>query len=68
MSEAIQSVPLWMMIAGFLLVLGPLVTLHEFGHYLVGRLFGVKADVFSVGFGKASRRSRWADMCSSRAI
>ena len=52
MSEAIQSVPLWMMIAGFLLVLGPLVTLHEFGHYLVGRLFGVKADVFSVGFGK----------------
>ncbi len=52
MPEAIQSVPLWMMIAGFLLVLGPLVTLHEFGHYLVGRWFGVKAEVFSVGFGK----------------
>ncbi|MGB3740294.1 MAG: RIP metalloprotease RseP [Pontixanthobacter sp.] len=47
-----QSVPIWMMIAGFLLVLGPLVTLHELGHYLVGRLFGVKADAFSVGFGK----------------
>lgn len=65
MSDAIQSVPLWMMIAGFLLVLGPLVTLHEFGHYLVGRLFGVKADVFSVGFGKElagvtdKRGTRW---------
>ena len=47
-----DSVPIWMMILGFLLVLGPLVTLHELGHYLVGRLFGVQADAFSVGFGK----------------
>ncbi len=52
MSEAIASVPWWMMILGFLLVLGPLVTLHELGHYLVGRWFGVKAEAFSVGFGK----------------
>ncbi|WP_298465548.1 RIP metalloprotease RseP [uncultured Erythrobacter sp.] len=37
---------------GFLLLLGPLVTVHELGHYLVGRWFGVKADAFSVGFGK----------------
>jgi regulator of sigma E protease len=41
-----------MYVLGFLLVLGPLVTLHELGHLLVGRLFGVKADAFSVGFGK----------------
>ena len=60
-----ESVPVWMMIAGFLLVLGPLVTVHEFGHYLVGRLFGVKADAFSVGFGKElvghtdKRGTRW---------
>ncbi|WP_245228490.1 RIP metalloprotease RseP [Pontixanthobacter sp. CEM42] len=47
-----ESVPIWMMILGFLLVLGPLVTVHELGHYLVGRWFGVKADAFSVGFGK----------------
>jgi regulator of sigma E protease len=40
-----------MWIVGFLLVLGPLVTLHELGHYLVGRWFGVKADAFSIGFG-----------------
>lgn len=40
------------MIVGFLLMLGPLVTIHELGHYLVGRWFGVKADAFSIGFGK----------------
>lgn len=60
-----ESVPVWMMILGFLLVLGPLVTVHELGHYLVGRWFGVKADAFSVGFGKEvygwtdRRGTRW---------
>ena len=60
-----ESVPIWMMVAGFLLVLGPLVTVHEFGHYLVGRLFGVKAEAFSVGFGSElvgrtdKRGTRW---------
>jgi len=50
---------------GFLLLLGPLVTVHELGHYLVGRWFGVKADVFSIGFGKElagvtdRRGTRW---------
>ncbi|RKF22054.1 RIP metalloprotease RseP [Altericroceibacterium spongiae] len=54
-----------MWIVGFLLVLGPLVTLHELGHYLVGRFFGVKADAFSIGFGKEiagftdKRGTRW---------
>ena len=48
----IESPPFWMWIVGFLLVLGPLVTVHELGHYLVGRLFGVRSVVFSVGFGK----------------
>ena len=47
-----ESPPFWMYIAGFLLMLGPLVTLHELGHLLVGRFFGVKAEAFSVGFGK----------------
>ena len=53
------------MMLGFVLLLGPLVVLHEFGHYLVGRLFGVRADAFSVGFGKEligrtdRRGTRW---------
>lgn len=36
----------------FALVLGPLVFVHEMGHYLAGRLFGVKAEIFSIGFGR----------------
>lgn len=36
----------------FLLVLGPLVFVHEYGHYIVGRWCGVKADTFSIGFGR----------------
>ena len=47
-----ESPPVWMYFVGFLLLLGPLVTVHELGHYLVGRWFGVKAEAFSVGFGK----------------
>lgn len=47
-----ESPPFWMYILGFLLLLGPLITLHELGHYLVGRWCGVKADVFSIGFGR----------------
>lgn len=36
----------------FLLALGILIVVHEFGHYLVARLCGVKVLRFSVGFGK----------------
>ena len=52
-------------LVGFALVLGPLVFIHEFGHYLAGRMLGVRADVFSIGFGKEllgwtdRRGTRW---------
>ena len=36
----------------FLLALGILIVVHEFGHYGVARLCGVKVLRFSVGFGK----------------
>lgn len=39
-------------VLAFLLVLGPLVFVHEYGHYIVGRWCGVKADAFSIGFGR----------------
>lgn len=60
-----ESPPFWMYLVGFVLMLGPLITLHELGHYLVGRWFGVKAEAFSVGFGKEiagftdRRGTRW---------
>lgn len=36
----------------FILAIGILVFLHEFGHYSVARYFGVRVIRFSVGFGK----------------
>jgi regulator of sigma E protease len=36
----------------FLVAIGVLVVIHEFGHYLAARLAGVKVLRFSVGFGK----------------
>jgi regulator of sigma E protease len=51
-------------IFAFLLVLGPLVLIHELGHYLVGRMFGVKADAFSIGFGKEI--AGWTDCRGTR--
>lgn len=39
-------------IIAFLVVIGILVTVHEFGHYLVARLCGIKVLRFSIGFGR----------------
>jgi regulator of sigma E protease len=36
----------------FVVVLSVLVFVHEWGHYIVARLCGVKVDTFSIGFGK----------------
>jgi regulator of sigma E protease len=35
-----------------LIVLGIMVLVHEFGHFAVAKLFRVKVEVFSIGFGK----------------
>ncbi|MFT6704599.1 MAG: regulator of sigma E protease [Gammaproteobacteria bacterium] len=37
---------------GFVLAIGILVTIHEFGHFWVARKSGVKVLKFSIGFGK----------------
>ena len=39
-------------LAAVALVLGVLVFVHEFGHYAVAKFFGVRVEVFSLGFGK----------------
>ncbi|HEX5432981.1 MAG TPA: site-2 protease family protein, partial [Candidatus Angelobacter sp.] len=38
--------------AAVALVLGVLVFVHELGHYAVAKLFRVRVEVFSLGFGK----------------
>jgi regulator of sigma E protease len=43
----------------FALAISPLVFMHEMGHYAMGRVFGVKADAFSIGFGKPV--VKWTD-------
>ena len=35
----------------FILFLGPLVFFHELGHFLFAKFFGVRVEVFSIGFG-----------------
>ncbi|MFX0544396.1 RIP metalloprotease RseP [Roseovarius sp. S1116L3] len=38
-------------IAAFVVALSVIVAIHEYGHYIVGRWSGIKAEVFSLGFG-----------------
>lgn len=46
-------------LAAFIIALGVLITVHEFGHFWVARRCGVKVEQFSVGFGKTL--FRWRD-------
>lgn len=40
-------------LAAFIIALGVLITVHEFGHFWVARKAGVRVERFSIGFGKA---------------
>jgi regulator of sigma E protease len=57
--------PVWFVIIAFICALGPLIVIHELGHYWVARLFGVGAESFSIGFGHEifgwtdKRNTRW---------
>src|ERR1700720_3826854 len=39
-------------VAAVAVVLGFMILIHEFGHYAVAKLLGVRVEVFSIGFGK----------------
>lgn len=60
----IESPGLLLTILAFALVIGPLIFVHEMGHYLVGRWFGVKAEAFSIGFGREI--AGWTDRRGTR--
>ena len=46
-------------VAPFVIVISLIVTVHELGHFLTARAFGVAIDSFSIGFGRAI--ASWRD-------
>jgi regulator of sigma E protease len=58
--SVLTAIPDFIRSAGaFVVVLGVLVFVHEFGHYLAARWRGVRVDVFSIGFGQSI--TSWTD-------
>jgi regulator of sigma E protease len=60
----IQAPGVFLTVVAFILVIGPLVFVHEMGHYLAGRWFGVKAEAFAIGFGREI--AGWTDRRGTR--
>jgi regulator of sigma E protease len=46
-------------IFAFIFILGAAVILHEFGHFLVAKLFKIRVETFSVGFGPRLFGKKW---------
>ncbi len=44
---------------GVFLVLGVMILVHEWGHFIVARFFAVRVDVFSIGFGPRLFGFKW---------
>lgn len=63
--DPVAAPGLFFSLAAFALVIGSLVFVHEFGHYGMARLFGIKVETFAVGFGREilgwtdRRGTRW---------
>ncbi|MBV0890486.1 RIP metalloprotease RseP [Paracoccus sp. Z118] len=59
----------WTILA-FIIALSIIVGVHEYGHYIVGRWSGIRAEVFSLGFGPRlwSRRDRRGTVWQVAAI
>ncbi len=69
MFDILQTIPLvgglLSVVLPFLIVLGVVVFIHEYGHYIVARWCGIHSEVFSLGFGpvikswRDSRGTKW---------
>jgi regulator of sigma E protease len=46
-------------ILSFIFILGAAVVLHEFGHFIVAKLFKIRVETFSVGFGPRLFGKKW---------
>ena len=53
-SDVIQMIGqnIWIYGGAFVIVLSILVFVHEWGHYIIARMCGVRVQTFSIGFGK----------------
>jgi regulator of sigma E protease len=60
----LESPPIWFILPAFLAAIGPLVFIHEYGHYIVGRWCGIGAETFSIGFGREI--AGWTDKRGTR--
>jgi regulator of sigma E protease len=45
----------------FVIVLGIIIFVHEFGHFITAKLFGMRVFIFSFGFGKRLLGFKWGD-------
>ena len=41
---------IWWTIGAFILVLTPIILIHELGHFVAARLSGIKVEEFGLGF------------------
>lgn len=51
-------------LAAFVLVIGVLVFVHEFGHYAAARMLGIRVETFAIGFGREI--AGWTDRHGTR--
>jgi regulator of sigma E protease len=72
--DAISGIPLVgsaiAAVLPFIVVLGIVVFVHEYGHYIVARWCGIRSEVFSIGFGPVlwSRRDRLGTLWQVAAL
>ncbi|MBN2790409.1 MAG: RIP metalloprotease RseP [Candidatus Delongbacteria bacterium] len=48
-------------LVSFIILLGIIVFIHESGHFLAAKLFGIRVEIFSLGFGKAIFKKKIGD-------
>lgn len=56
------------LVGPFFLLLGVLIFIHEWGHFIVARICGVKVETFSIGFGPKIFKKKWGDTTYALSI
>ncbi len=52
----------------FLVLIGILIWFHELGHFLIAKFFGVKVEIFSIGFGPPLVKKQWGETVYQIAV